>query len=224
MGVIPAGTGSDLVRTLRVPAALDEAVDVALTRPGRPTDAVEVRLIGHDGAPLVRHGLNLVSFGMSGEVVRRVNAGSKRLGGRLTFLGATLGALRVYRPPEVTISWVDASGQEGAWTGRLSTAFVGNGQYCGGGMWIGPQGRMDDGLLELLILPDLPTLQQVRSLPHLYDGRMAEVRGAVSVQGRTFRAQALGAGAVNVDVDGENPGRLDVELSCLNGAFLLASP
>lgn len=224
LGIVPGGTGSDLARTLKLPSAWSAAVPIAVSAPGRPTDVLEGRFTGQDGAELLRHGINVTGMGMAGDVVRRVNAGSKALGGTLTFLKATLASLAAWRAPEVELTWEEADGRAGQWTGLLANAFVGNGQYCGGGIWIGPRGRMDDGLFELVIIPQLPMSVLVTSVPHLYTGRIAEVRGVQWAQVRTLRARTLAPAEVLADADGEQPGRLPLSIRVLERRILLASP
>src|SRR5690606_41058681 len=112
-GVIPAGTGSDLVRTLKMPNDLDAAVAVLATGATHSSDVLDVHVTPHDGGdPIRRMCINVAGFGINGDVVRRANASSKRLGGTLTFLGASLGAMASYRPPDVEVTWTDHEGDD----------------------------------------------------------------------------------------------------------------
>jgi YegS/Rv2252/BmrU family lipid kinase len=219
--VVPGGTGSDLVRSLEVPKDAEAAVDLVVRGTTRPTDLVRVRLQGHDGDELVRCCINVFGIGMSGEVVRRANLSSKRLGGTATFLGATLGALMSYRSPEIRISWVGAEGEDGAWSGRLLTGFVANGHYCGGGMWVGRGGSMHDGLLELSVVPPLGIVSTATGLPHLYDGKLDQVKGVLRTTVREIKVEAIGGPTVLVEVDGEQPGTLPLSASVLPEALLV---
>ena len=219
LGIVPGGTGSDLVRTLKVPTELEAAVHLAVAGEARPLDVMRATFHGDDGQAVERWGMNVIGMGLAGDVVRRVNAGSKAWGGTLTFLGATLSALAAWSPVEVEIRWTDERGVAGDWRGRLVNAFVGNGQFCGGGVWLGPAGRMDDGLLELMIIPQLPVGVLMARIPHLYTGKLSATSGVVWKQIRSVSARVIGDGRALADVDGEQPGGLPVHISVLERAL-----
>jgi diacylglycerol kinase (ATP) len=205
--VVPAGTGSDLIRTLRIPKGLGEALEIAAHGEDRPSDVLVAEVEGPDGKPVRRLSINVTGFGMNGEVVRLANQSAKRLGGTLTFLGATVRTIATYRSPRSVVRWTDATGQSHEWEGMLWAGFAANGLYCGGGMFMGRGGNMQDGLIEVTIIPELPMSVVARSLTRLYAGTAHEIPGVVRVAARTLEVRVLkGAEPVRVDVDGEQPG------------------
>jgi len=220
-GVIHAGTGGDFVKSLRVPAGLQEAAELAVSGVPRAIDVMHVSFVDHDGEPAERLCINVLGFGMNGEVVRRANASSKRWGGRLTFAGATLGALVAYTPPRVEVQWEGPEG-EGAWSGPLSSAFVANGAYCGGGMWVGRGGRLDDGAAELTLIPELPIARAILATPHLYRGTTPNVKGVSSAKVQKLLAEGRDQAPVLVDLDGEQPGVLPMRVEILGKVLLVA--
>jgi len=219
---IPAGTGSDLVKTLGMPKDYAAAMRVIATARARPTDAVSVTCTDAvSGAPIRRIGFNVIGFGMNGVVVEQVNAGSKKLGGRLTFITATLRALARFTPSHVAIEFVDAVGDPGSWEGQLSTAMLANGQYCGGGMWVGRGSRMDDGLLALTVIPQLPLRRTLFGSYRLFTGTISNVKGVSSSSVSQLSAQVLNGPPVLVDVDGEQPGVLPINAKVLPKALFV---
>ncbi len=217
-GAVPAGTGSDLVRTLGMPRELDAALAALATGSTRASDVLDVHVTPHGGGALLRRAcINVLGFGINGEVVQRANRSAKRLGGTLTFLGASLGAMASYAPPQVDLKWTDAEGDDRAWSGPVMAAFVANGQYCGGGMWVGRGGTMQDGHADLIVVPRLPMLSQLAGLPNLYTGRVDRVSGVIKATAITLEASAPDPGRVLVDVDGEQPGTLPVKVRMLPG-------
>lgn len=221
LALLPAGTGSDLARSLQLPAGWPAAISAIASTPARRIDVMDATFRGADGGRVRRFGVNVIGMGVAGEVVRRVNAGSKALGGTLTFLGATLGALAAWTAPEVRVRWIDGAGAAGVWQGRLTNAFLCNAQFCGGGMRVGPGARMDDGLLDLVIVPHqrFPTL--VAQAPRLYDGRITRTEGIEVVRVRSVEAEAVTGEAVAAEVDGEQPGGLAVEVRVVAAALAL---
>jgi YegS/Rv2252/BmrU family lipid kinase len=218
LAVLPAGTGGDLVKTLGVPRDWAQAVAFAADTPSQMTDVVVVDLVNADGQPVRRLGINVTGIGMSGEVVRRANQGTKRLGGTVTFGLATLGAMASWKAPEVRLTW-EAEAGPGSWTGPLSNLFLANGRYCGGGMHVGKGGEMDDGRVELTLIPELPLHKMLRATPRLYSGDLFDVDGVTRLSVTRLEAEVVKGGGVLVDVDGEQPGVLPLRLSVLPRAI-----
>jgi diacylglycerol kinase family enzyme len=146
-GFLPRGTGGDLRRTLRLPDDLGLGARALREAPPRAIDLGLVEFTANDGARVTRHFVNVASCGIGAVVVKRVNASSKALGGRLTFKLASARELLGWRDRRVR--W-RADG--GPWTETPITAFsVCNGRYFGGGMMVAPGARIDDGLLDVTI-------------------------------------------------------------------------
>lgn len=215
LGVLPAGTGSDLVRTLGMPRDLPDALGVLANGRVKAVDWLRVGFAPTaDAGPSERICVNVAGFGMNGEIVKRANEGTKRLGGRMTFAVATARTALAWKPPMVAVEW-DGPAGKGSWEGPLASVFVANGQYCGGGMWVGRGGSMSDGLAELTLLPEMPLVRTALGSPRLYTGTIGKVKGVVTAKIRTLSARPLDDRLVLLDVDGEQPGglpiRIDVE-------------
>ena len=121
IGLIPRGTGGDFRRSLELPSGLREAAARIREAPARVVDAGRVTFVGHDGEPAQRHFVNVASFGFSSAVASRANASSKRLGGRMAFLSATMRALATYENTDV---WLTLDEVSSAVVNRLEAAPV----------------------------------------------------------------------------------------------------
>ncbi|MEM7356807.1 MAG: diacylglycerol kinase family protein, partial [Acidobacteriota bacterium] len=91
-GLVPAGTGSDLARSLDLAARPAAALQRVITAQPRPIDALCIDTAAGER----RYGINIASAGLSGAVVPAVNANPRK--GHLTYLTTTLRALLGYRP------------------------------------------------------------------------------------------------------------------------------
>ena len=108
------------------------------------------------------------------------------------------------------------------WRGALTSAFVANGGYCGGGMWVGRGGDLSDGLVEVTLVPDLPTHRAILATPHLYRGTASNVKEVSSAKISKLEAEALDGAIVLLDLDGEQPGRLPVSVDVIPRTLLVA--
>jgi diacylglycerol kinase family enzyme len=96
-------------------------------------------------------------------------------------------------------------------------------------MKMGIKGTMHDGLLDLTILPPMGFVEAVAKSWRLFDGSADKVKGARVLQVESLKVEAEGADKVLIELDGEQPGVLPLEVRVLKGALQirggwLASP
>lgn len=205
---LPAGTGRDWSRGAAMPLSIPQAVDWIASARLRYVDVGRALLDGQE-----RFFLNASSVGVSGEVVKRVEASAK--GGRITYLKAILKALLAYRPTPMQI---DVDGQR--WLeGPVYLAAVCNGQFFGQGLKVAPDAQIDDGLFDLIAAGDLRLpvvlrlLQQMYRGAHIFSPHVRLQRGSVVTITHTADGQ------IGLDLDGEGAFAQQVSYSLLPRAL-----
>jgi YegS/Rv2252/BmrU family lipid kinase len=213
LALLPLGTGGDLLRTLGIPRDLDAALARIASGRAVPIDAGRAWYRDPAGREASSYFLNVASLGMSGLVTELVNRVPKWLGGRTSFLLGTLHALARWRNLPVRLRLDGELVHEGP----LVLATAANGRYFGGGMHVAPHARPDDGLLDVVVVPDLPKLRLLASLHTLYLGTHLAVRGVFERRGRRLEAEPLGEPPAT-ELDGEPLGGLPACYEVLSGA------
>jgi len=216
--VISMGTGSDLIKTLGIPKPFAEAAKVIASGTTRTIDVGLMTLFDHDGNEVPRYFVNIASFGIGGEVDERVNRSKKRLGGFLSFLLASTAALMTYKhkPVEIQLDDMPVIKQ------RILLCAVANGRFFGGGMMIAPNAEIDDGLFDVVIIGESSKLQLFRRMPKIYSGAHLSNPG-VEVY-RAKRVVARSPERVLLDVDGEQPGKIDSTFEIVPSALRVRVP
>jgi diacylglycerol kinase (ATP) len=214
VGVLPLGTGGDFARSLGLPRDFDAALAVIAAGKTRSIDAGRVEYRGAGDRPAVCHFANVASLGISGLVDRLVNRTTKRFGGTVSFAVGSLKGLALYRSASVTLR-VDG---EVVHDGPLVLATAANGHSFGGGMRVAPRARLDDGLLDVVVVPDLPKPQLLALLRRGYSGAHLDDPRVGFWQGRELEADAGGA-EVLLDVDGEPLGELPARFTVVPSAL-----
>ena len=142
LGVLPLGTANDFAHAAGVPVDdLTAALRIAASAPSR---AIDLGLV--DGRPFV----NLVSGGFGSRVTAETDPELKRRLGGLAY--AITG---ISRFAELSANRGVFRAEGFSWEGTFIALAIGNGRQAGGGVPLCPNALIDDGLLDLTILPDL---------------------------------------------------------------------
>jgi YegS/Rv2252/BmrU family lipid kinase len=211
LAIVPRGTGADFVRTMGIPHDLDAAVQRLTTGAVREVDVAKALYRGPDGGERIRYFINEASIGMGAVVCEEVNRSSKRLGGRLSFLKAILTTTFRYRGQPVLFS-VDGGPAEEVLLGNV---WIANGRYSGGGIRSAPRAQPDDGLLDVVRLPQLSLWEQLSTMRRLRSGAFVEHPKVVYVTARRVEVRPAGPVALPVETEGEPVGTIPATFEML---------
>ena len=217
LAVIARGTGTDFVRHFRIPTKLEGAVGVALSGRVRTIDAGRVAFRSWSGEEVEAYFVNSASAGMSGAVAQRANSSSKALGGKASFLYATLAVFARWHASEMEVE-VDDERR----SGLLYDAIVANCRYLGGGMAMTPDAEPDDGLFDVLVIGDITRRDLALTLPKVYRGTHLPHPKAEALRGRRVAVRA--ATPLPVELDGEQPGTTPATFEVVPAALRLRVP
>jgi diacylglycerol kinase (ATP) len=217
LAVIPRGTGWDFVRTYAIPRRLEDAVTVARDGDVRAIDLGRARYRAWDGAEGEAYFANIASAGMSGAIAKRANETSKALGGKASYLWATLAVFARWRNDEVKVT---VDGERRA--GRMHDVVVANGRFFGGGMMICPEAEPDDGRFDVLLIGDLTKGDLLLTLPKTYRGRHLPHPKAELLRGATVEIET--PKPLPVELDGEQPGTTPAHFEIVPRALRLRVP
>ena len=217
LAVIARGTGTDFVRHFHIPTRLEGAVRVALSGPTRTIDAGRIVFRSWSGEDASAYFVNSASAGMSGAVAQRANSSSKALGGKASFLYATLAVFARWHASEMEVE-VDDERR----SGLMYDAIVANCRYLGGGMAMTPDAEPDDGLLDVLLIGDITRRDLALTLPKVYRGTHLPHPKAEALRGRRVTVNA--ATALPVELDGEQPGTTPATFEIVPAALRLRVP
>lgn len=217
VAVIARGTGWDFVRTYGIPRRTEDAVAVALGGRTRAIDLGRAAYRLWDGGEAESYFANIASAGMSGAIAQRANETTKALGGKASYLLATLAVFARWRTSDVRVSVDDE-----VRGGRKHDVIVANGRYFGGGMMICPEAAPDDGLFDVLLIGDLTKRDLLVTLPKTYRGRHLPHPKAELLRGAVVTVDA--GEPLPIELDGEQPGTTPVRFEVVPGAMRIRVP
>jgi diacylglycerol kinase (ATP) len=222
LGILPYGTGGDFRKSAGVPRDFDAAVRLLAADRRRRIDVGRLDHATGGGGRATRVFVNIASFGMSGVVDRLVNESRKRFG-KLSFLIASTRGMFRYDNQPVRLTFDDSAADSLEMT--INTVAVANGRYFGGGMHIAPEAELDDGRFDVVAIGDVGIKELVLGSRRLYQGTHLTLDHVSHRRARVVHAEpARPGGVVELDVDGETPGRLPATFTVLPGALALVAP
>ncbi|MDN3524192.1 lipid kinase YegS [Halomonas sabkhae] len=187
LGILPLGSANDLATSLGMPMPPGKALAVALTGAARRVDVVRLD---------ERYFLNMTTGGFGAEVTSSTPKSLKRLmgGGAYSLIGALKAWQHRRYPGE--IRWA-----EGRRRADLFVLAMGNGIQSGGGQPLTPEACLDDGLLDILVVRDFASLQDMIRMRRELQTR--PVQGAFVEAFRTRWLSYEGRQPLPLTLDGE---------------------
>lgn len=156
LGVLPLGSGNDLAEGLKIPREPQAAARVLLERRVRSIDLARAGSAYY--ACIGGVGFDSIVARYASERVRWVH-------GSPAYAWAILCCLGSYRPQPIELRSATQN-----FTGEIMFAVIGNGVSYGGGLKMTPRARLDDGLLDVCIVPAMGKLELLRWVPRAYRG------------------------------------------------------
>ena len=138
LALLPLGTANDFARAAGIP--LEPAAALALLN--TPAQAID---LGQAGDQLF---LNMGTGGFGSQVTASTSEDLKKVLGAAAYLFTGLS-----RFSELQAASVELQGPDFQWQGSLLALGIGNGRQAGGGQVLCPEAVVNDGLLDIAILP-----------------------------------------------------------------------
>lgn len=207
LGVVATGTGNDVARALGI-------------APGKPLQSADVIVAGRTRRiDVARVGTTCYATVLAAGFDSLVNERANAMGwpkGQMRYNLATLAELRVFRPIDYTLEL------DGSPLGcQAMLVAVGNAPSYGGGLRMCEGARMDDGLLDVVIIKPISKLELVRVYPRLFRGTHVTHPAYLRHRVRTVTVSAPGIIAY---ADGERLGPLPVTIEAVPSAVSVFAP
>ena len=216
VGILPTGGGNDFAAALGLPNDPVAAAQMMLR--GKPRSVDLVRLRTADGRTRLYAGGG--GIGLDAQAALLANGLYRRLPGRLRYVASALHAFSKHSPLKVRLEFPGTDFPPAESISLL--AGVLNTPTYGGGVRLAPDARIDDGLLQVVLVEYLGFLSVLKVLPRLMG----------SGELRTSRIKRWGVRSVRISADrpclfhgdGEILGPAPVEIEVVPNAIEVLSP
>jgi diacylglycerol kinase (ATP) len=224
--VVPCGSGNDFARALNLRSVGDSLTAwrrfCSGTEHSRTIDLGVIRPLATDrkdtGQSAPHYFCCVGGVGLDGEIARRANRLPRWLRAHGGYVLSFLPALLRFAPLPMRIS-VDRAGQPGVSSRPQPTvvAAFANAPAYGGGMKIAPRAQLDDGMLDVCVIPGMSRLKLFCLFPTVFFGRHLSIPQVKYFQIERLRVET--EKALDVYADGEYVCQTPIQVSVAPGAL-----
>jgi diacylglycerol kinase (ATP) len=219
--VVPRGSGNDFARALGLQSIRDSQAAWRKFSSGngnvRTIDLGVIAPISthRAEAPIPHYFCCIGGVGLDAEIAHRANQLPRWLRGRGGYVLSFLSALRKFAPSAMRISAART-------TEPIMIAAFANTPSYGDGMKIAPRARLDDGLLDVCIVPRMNKLKLFCLFPSVYFGSHLRIPQVEYFQAEQLRLET--EEPLDVYADGEYICRTPINVSVARAALRVIVP
>ena len=205
LGILPAGSANGMARELSIPDNPDEALQIIENGITKYCDAIKI-----NGTTISLH---LSDIGLNAQLIKYFDEGKLR--GKLGYARVILKTLWYKEKMQVTIQSKGMEIKRNAFMVVLANASM-----YGSGAVINPQGQLNDGIFEVVIIRRLSILSLLKMLikPGPFNPKHIEIFPSTSVQINTLKN-------VHFQIDGEYMGKIkNITAQIIPGIIKLILP
>jgi diacylglycerol kinase (ATP) len=193
LAVLPNGTANDFAAGLGIPDEPGPALEIALNGVARAVDV---------GTVNGRHFVNVSTGGFGATATEEAPAEAKRLLGPMAYVVTGVRLFAELAPAQARFEVAGIGGAEGSsYEGAMMLFAVGNGRQTGGGNLLTPRAELDDGLLDVVVVPGMTRMEFLALLPDLRSGAHLDDPDVRYFQ--TPRLVVVSEAELSVNADGE---------------------
>ena len=213
LGLVPLGTANDFAMAAGIP---DEALPAL--RLVRDIAAVSIDLLRIDAEDGEHWCANLASGGFGTEVTVETDEGLKKMLGGLAYLVTGIAKLGRIEPVTARVHGPDFD-----WQGEFIAVGIGNGRQAGGGQALCPDALVDDGALDLTIVPELSGEVAATVGTLVKDGKHAALE-RVATRARLPWVELEAEQPITLNLDGEPVQSRRFRIECVPGRARMHLP
>lgn len=213
LGLLPLGTANDFASACGIPIE----PEFALRLVGDST-AVPMDLLKLDANGDTHWAANLASGGFGTDVTTETNEGLKKMLGGLAYVLTGLSKLGRIEPQTARLH-----GPGFDWQGEFIALGIGNGRQAGGGQALCPEALVDDGLLDLTVVPPLDGELLATIGTALAEGKEAAL-DRVAVRRALPWVEIEAAQPLTLNLDGEPVQAIRFRIECIPGRVRMHLP
>lgn len=213
LAILPLGTANDFATAAGIPMQPLEALRLLRDAAAHPIDLLKLDADGQ-----CRWVANLASGGFGTEVTTETSEGLKTLLGGLAYVVTGLSRLGRIEPLQARLR-----GPDFAWEGDFIALGIGNGRQAGGGQALCPDALINDGMLDVTVVPPLQGELLATFGTAMTDGKVAAL-DEVAVRRALAWLRIESRQPLCLNLDGEPVQARAFHIECVPGRLRMRLP
>lgn len=213
LGLVALGTANDFANAAGIPCQFDAALDLLRMQSPRPIDLLRIDADGRG-----QWCANMVTGGFGATATAETSEAMKRTLGGLAYLTIGIAELGRSDPQPLRLH-----GPGFDWEGDFIALGLGNGRQAGGGQVLCAQALLDDGLLDVTLVPGLSGELAATLARVAMHGKQAAL-DAVAVKVQLPWVEVESPQAITLNLDGEPVESSRFRVECVPGRLRMHLP
>jgi lipid kinase YegS len=210
---LPLGTANDFADAAGIPEALEDALALVANGRAQAVDILCMRIGARS-----RWCINLASGGFGTDATVEAHEMLKRVLGGFSYVVKGLTRLHAIEPQPIELR-----GPGFRWAGPMIVLGIGNARQAGGGQAICPDALIDDGLLDVTVIPELDEGVGRTVATVIRDGKRATLE-RVAERVRLPWVELRSQEPVRLNLDGEPVAASRLRIECVPAALRMILP
>ncbi len=213
LGLVPLGTANDFASAAELSLDPLRALQLVAEASPAPMDLLRI-----EGGGSIHWCANLASGGFGTKVTVETDEGLKRMLGGLAYLITGIARLGRIEPLSARLR-----GPDFQWSGEFIALGIGNGRHAGGGQALCPDALVNDGLLDVTVVPELEGEVAATIGTLVASGKSAALE-RVAVRARLPWLEIESPRPILLNLDGEPLESSRFRIDCVPGAIRMHLP
>ncbi|MDH5716833.1 MAG: diacylglycerol kinase family lipid kinase [Spirochaetia bacterium] len=218
LGILPMGSGCDLIRTLQIPNNVDKALDIILQGKRKIIDMGMVTFKNYQKKTEKRPFINISDVGIGAQVMHIFDKQDKKWGPFISYQSATLRGVLQYKNKHFKIYLDNKLIKDQI----MHSVIVANGKYFGSGMKVAREAELDDGYFNAILIDKISTIKFLMLLPFLQRGIYAKIKEINMYKVKNIKIETNSNAFI--ELDGEQLGTAPAEFQMINSAVSVFVP
>lgn len=200
IGVIPAGTANDFAHLIGMPQSIRYSIDAILNS--------EISLVDL-GKANDKYFVNIFSCGLFTDVSQKTPTEYKNTFGKLAYYFTGIKELPKFKTLDLSIKSKNFN-----YEGSSILFFVFNGRTAGN-LEVAHDSTVDDGYLDVIIIPADNILEKLSILPHLLNkNNTSYPKGIIHFKTDEIEIDVKNSNEYTTDIDGEQGPKFPIKITC----------
>lgn len=189
LGVIPAGSGNDFIRSIANPSDIQDFTIRTINGEDKYIDLAKAN---------DKYFINISSIGFDADVVFNADKFKKVPGitGSMAYVISI-----IYTVLKKKISKIKVHIDDREMKLNILLAAIANGRFYGGGMLAAPEAKIDDGLFDICLITEASRFQILRLFPKYIRGEHGQLKEVQFLRGKKVKIES--SEELRLNIDGE---------------------